>query len=466
MLFNSIEFLFIFLPATVLAYYFLVSRNQFTLSKFLLVCASLFFYSWWKIEYLPIMLISIILNFAIGQRITISSKPKLYLALGVTANLLALAYFKYADFFISNLNFAVGTEFSHLKILLPLAISFFTFQQVSYLVDVYKDRSIKYNILDYSLFVSFFPQLIAGPIVHHKEILPQLLDKTNSIINWENLNRGMYIFGIGLFKKVILADTFASWVAVGYAGIDNLGTFDAWATLLGYTLQIYFDFSGYTDMAIGAALFFNIRLPFNFNSPYKAINIQDFWRRWHITLGRWFRDYVYIPLGGNKVANFKIARNLFLTAFVSGIWHGAGWNFVLWGSLHGAAMVAHMLWKKGNINLNPNIGRVITFLFVMLTWVTFRSIDFNQSMQMYSKLFVFGASGFELFDISMLAGLAIGLVIVLLAPNSLELAGFAEKRINPSLTRPAFAYAISTIIFVSLISSMSMSYTEFIYFNF
>ena len=301
MLFNSFEYIFAFLPLIFLLY-FALSKVRINTAKITLILASLFFYAWWKLEYLPILLGSILFNFTLSNLIwdnkLKSFLPKKFvLIFGIAANLALLGYYKYADFFIENVNDALGKSYDSLNLLLPLAISFFTFQQITYLVDSYKGDIKKHSFLSYTLFVTFFPQLIAGPIVHHKEMIPQFESKLNWVKNYKNIVMGLFIFSIGLFKKVMIADQFAVWATAGFDGSTSLSLLEAWATSLSYTFQLYFDFSGYTDMAIGAALLFNIKLPFNFNSPYKALNIQDFWRRWHMTLTRFLTEYIYIPLG-------------------------------------------------------------------------------------------------------------------------------------------------------------------------
>ena len=288
-----------------------------TASKGFLVFASLFFYSWWNILYLPIILSSMLFNFIIGNSLNDTKNPKKIkfnkksiLSFGIVSNIALLGYFKYSDFFIANFNLATSSHIELLNLALPLAISFFTFQQISYLVDSYRQETKEYDFLSYTLFVTFFPQLIAGPIVHHKEMMPQFANTRNKVKNYKNIAMGLFIFSIGLFKKVVIADTFAVWATAGFDAATTLNLFEAWATSLSYTFQLYFDFSGYTDMAIGAALLFNIKLPINFNSPYKSTNIQDFWRRWHITLSRFLKDYIYIPLGGNRKGEFKTYNNL------------------------------------------------------------------------------------------------------------------------------------------------------------
>jgi len=312
MLFNSYEFIFVFLPITFFVYFYLNHKRFTEASKVFLVCSSLFFYSWWSIAYLPMILVSMIFNYVIGRSLNKTfnnhdkvSVRRLILIFGVVLNLSLLGYFKYADFFLENINIALSVNAEPLNLLLPLAISFFTFQQIAYLVDTYRQETKEYSFLNYALFVTFFPQLIAGPIVHHKEMMPQFAKIRNKIKNYKNIAMGLFIFSIGLFKKVVIADTFAVWANNGFDVATTLSLFEAWATSLSYTFQLYFDFSGYTDMAIGLALLFNIRLPINFNSPYKATNIQDFWRRWHITLSRFLRDYVYILLEATEKADLR-----------------------------------------------------------------------------------------------------------------------------------------------------------------
>jgi D-alanyl-lipoteichoic acid acyltransferase DltB (MBOAT superfamily) len=276
-----------------------------------------------------------------------------------------------------------------LHLTLPLAISFFTFQQIAFLVDSFKGYVKKNNFLNYLVFVTFFPQLIAGPIVHHKEMMPQFSELKGKNINYQNIYLGIFIFSIGLFKKVVIADTFSIWASNGFDVLDNLSLIEAWVTSLSYTFQLYFDFSGYTDMAIGAALLFNIHLPLNFNSPYKSINIRDFWTRWHITLSRFLRDYVYIPLGGNKSGNFKMYSNLLFTFLIGGFWHGAGWNFLFWGLLHAAAIILHRIWILTGIKLNKFLAWFLTFNFINITWVFFRAEDWDDALKVIKGMFGF-----------------------------------------------------------------------------
>jgi alginate O-acetyltransferase complex protein AlgI len=397
MLFNSYEFIFIFLPITFLVYFYLNHKRLTIASKGFLVFSSLFFYSWWNIAYLPLILISMLFNYVIGNSLNKDIKTnkkgfsktfsnKSILIFGIVCNVSLLGYFKYADFFIENFNFAVGTNVDLLNLLLPLAISFFTFQQIAYLVDSYRGETKEYDFLNYALFVTFFPQLIAGPIVHHKEMMPQFANNRNMVKNYKNIALGIFIFSMGLFKKVVIADTFAKWANAGFDVATTLNLFEAWATSLSYTFQLYFDFSGYTDMAIGIALLFNIKLPINFNSPYKALSIQDFWRRWHITLSRFLRDYIYIPLGGNKKGSFRTYSNLMATFIIGGFWHGAGWTFLFWGFLHGLALSIHRLWQTLGFKMWTWLAWFITFNFVNITWVFFRAKEWDDAIKVLSGM--------------------------------------------------------------------------------
>jgi D-alanyl-lipoteichoic acid acyltransferase DltB (MBOAT superfamily) len=394
LLFTSYEFIFVFLPVTFFVYFFLLSKRLTVGAKGFLVFASLFFYSWWNIIYLPLILCSMLFNYIIGTSLGknkehLKVSKKTLLIIGIICNLFLLGYFKYSDFFISNINISVGTSFDLLHLALPLAISFFTFQQIAYLVDSYRGETKEYDFLNYALFVTFFPQLIAGPIVHHKEMMPQFADKWNMVRNYKNIALGLFIFSIGLFKKVVIADTFAVWATNGFDNSQSLDFFEAWATSLSYTFQLYFDFSGYTDMAIGAALLFNIKLPINFNSPYKAINIQDFWRRWHITLSRFLKDYIYIPLGGNRQGEIKMYSNLLITFLLGGLWHGAAWTFVFWGFLHGLALVIHRIWQKINIKMNILVAWFITFNFINISWIFFRAKEWDDAIKVLKGMFGF-----------------------------------------------------------------------------
>ena len=399
--------------------------------------------------------------------------PKKLLAFGVIANLALLGYFKYADFFIMNVNRTAGTDIPLLELALPLAISFYTFQQIAYLVDSYRKETQEYDFLNYAVFVTFFPQLIAGPIVHHKEMMPQFAKLKNKVMHYHNIALGLFIFSIGLFKKVVIADSFAVWATQGFDIEKNLNMIEAWFTSLSYTFQLYFDFSGYTDMAIGIALLFNIKLPINFNSPYKATSIQDFWRRWHITLSRFLKDYIYIPLGGNRKGEIHTYTNLFATFILGGIWHGAGWTFVLWGALHGLALVIHRAWQKLGLRMPTLLAWFITFNFINIAWVFFRATSFESAMKVLKGMFqgdlilpnlnLFSDLGITLgkwsrvyYDSYIGLWLLGGLLVVLVLPNSMR---WKEK------FKTNYFYLLFTVLGFLAIFMLHRK-SEFIYFNF
>lgn len=407
MIFSSWQFILLFLPISFFVYFWLNHRRLITAGKVWLVAASLFFYGYWDVQYLPLILGSIFLNFAIGTGLAQShpqspheiKKPnhrinrKVVLITGIAVNLILLGYFKYTDFLLSNINSVLSANYTLPHILLPLAISFFTFTQIVYLVDSYRGETADYDLLNYSLFVTFFPHLIAGPIVHHRQIMPQFASRWTLTRRYPNIQKGLYIFAIGLFKKVVIADSFAVWATAGFDGSHTLGFFEAWATSLSYTFQLYFDFSGYCDMAIGASLLFNIWLPINFNSPYKALSIQDFWRRWHITLSSFLRDYLYIPLGGSRSGDFRTYFNLFATFVLGGLWHGATWMFVIWGAMHGCALVIHRLWTRLHSPMPAALAWFLTFMFVNVTWVFFRAKTLDDALRVLGGMIDF-RSGF------------------------------------------------------------------------
>lgn len=391
MLFNSANFLFIFLPFIFCIYWLSQYHITSICSRILLVSSSLVFYSYWNWRYTPILLASILMNALYAWGVSEGGlHRKLFLITGIVSNLLVLAYFKYLNFFIQNVSMLLGTTWPELPKFLPLGVSFFTFTQIAYLVDIYRSSGRRYSLLDYSLFVTYFPHLPAGPIIHHGQMLPQFLSEARRLMSLDNVARGCYVFIIGLFKKVVLADALAFWVNTGYS-LTNVDFVTAWIVSIAYSFQLYFDFSGYSDMAIGISLLFNIELPVNFNSPYKALNVRDFWRRWHITLSQFLRDYIYIPLGGNRVTPLRNMRNILLTFLLGGIWHGAGWNFVIWGLLHGFGVVAINIAGKGVITL-PRIGAwALTFCYVNFAWIFFRAPSWSDAKRMVMALV--GASG-------------------------------------------------------------------------
>lgn len=482
-LFNSYEFIFIFLPLTVIMYFLIQKTGHWLMARVWILAASLFFYSWWNIAFLPLLLGSILFNYSIGSYLSktnkgFSPRRKPVLLVGLIGNLGLLGYFKYADFFINNINMVLAKDFTPLNIVLPLGISFFTFQQIAYLVDSYREETPSYSLVDYAIFVAFFPQLIAGPIVHHQEMINQFQNRSLSTLDYKNVSTGLYVFIIGLAKKVLIADTFAVWASYGFDQAVAVSFLEAWLVSISYTLQLYFDFSAYNDMAIGVALMFNIKLPYNFFSPYKSLNIQDFWRRWHITLGRFLRNYIYIPLGGNRRGNLALSRNLLITFLLGGLWHGAGWTFVFWGFLHGMALVVHRGWQKTNLRLNSFISWFITFNFVNLAWVFFRALTWSEALKVlkgmvainnivipseWSTVLSTGWTAFKVADWGLphpaqaLGWVVIGMLVCVFIPNSMQLKeGFKAQKSQIAVVAALAVLAILRLLQVS----------EFLYFNF
>ncbi|MCG3698002.1 MBOAT family O-acyltransferase [Aliarcobacter butzleri] len=485
MLFNSYEFIFIFLPVMFVVYFYLNSKRLILGAKIWLVVGSLFFYSYWNVIYLPLILLSIFVNYGVGlslvnhEKIRISSKT--ILSFGILFNLGLLGYFKYTDFFLDNFNGIFGTNIPLPHIILPLGISFFTFTQIAFLVDAYKQEAKEYSLINYMLFVTYFPHLLAGPILHHKEMMPQFASKYNWVKNYRNIALGLFIFSIGLFKKVVIADTFAVWANAGFDTATTLNLIEAWATSLSYTFQLYFDFSGYTDMAIGISLMFNIKLPINFNSPYKALSIQDFWRRWHMTLSRFLRDYLYIPLGGNRKGNIRTYVNLITTFLLGGLWHGAGWTFIIWGLLHGIALAIHRFWQSLGFRMNKILAWFITFNFINITWIFFRAKDFESAMKVLGSMFFFDnvvlpsiffkklaflenygikfdevtrsiSGGSDLLNLTL-----VSMIIVFFFKNSMQLKDKFKSNI--------FILVFTVFLFVYSMFSLN-KFSEFLYFNF
>ncbi|OQA47880.1 MAG: Peptidoglycan O-acetyltransferase [Bacteroidetes bacterium ADurb.Bin302] len=481
MLFNSYEFLFLFLPITIGGYFLLCNYKYILQAKIWLVLSSIFFYGWWNPIYIPLLLFSILFNYGTGYFLSQSSlllHRRVILIIGICFNLGLLSYFKYADFFISNINHLTSAHLGLLNIALPLGISFFTFNQIAYLVDAFKVKVKQYSFIDYSLFVSFFPYLLSGPIIHHKEMMSQFEDLKNKTLNYSNLNAGMFLFFLGLFKKAVIADYISVYANAGFDTTATLSFFEAWITSLSYTLQLYFDFSGYTDMALGSALMFNIKLPINFNTPYKSLNIQEFWRRWHITLSRFMRDYIYVPLGGNQVVEPKILFNLFITFLIGGLWHGAGWTFILWGFLHGSALIIHRLWKKLNLSMPKALAWFITFNFVNIAWVFFRAKSWENALNVLKGMF--GLNGLTLPEtiiqkLKFLETIGIGASIPMMSftlaiPTIFMAIIFAILFMNSNEMQAKFEPTRRFMIMTGLvfiISVLHMSkYSEFVYFRF
>ena len=396
MLFNSHAFIFLFLPLTLLVF-FALGRFSAKLAAGWLAAASLFFYGWWSPAYVALLLVSILFNFTAGSAIVRAAADSRYckrlLTAAIITNLALLAYYKYANFFVANYNAVTGAGLGVAEVVLPLGISFFTFTQIAFLVDAYQGKVREYNLVHYGLFVTYFPHLIAGPILHHGEMMPQFAQREIYRPQYDLIATGLTLFVLGLAKKVLIADGVAPYVGPVFdapgAGV-TLTFLEAWCGALAYTFQLYFDFSGYSDMAVGLSLLFGVRLPVNFHSPYKAVNVIDFWRRWHMTLSRFLRDYLYVPLGGNRKSRVRRYTNLLLTMLLGGLWHGAGWTFVLWGALHGVYLVINHGWREFRRRLGHNLHRstpwgrragcLVTFIAVVIGWVLFRAPDIETAI--------------------------------------------------------------------------------------
>jgi D-alanyl-lipoteichoic acid acyltransferase DltB (MBOAT superfamily) len=450
MLFNSFEFVFGFLPLTVIGFFLISRRGNRSVAIAYLSLASMFFYAWWNPWYLLLILAEVVFNFLLGRwlaRPDISARQRLLLTVfGIATMLVVLGYFKYTYFILDIVRELGGPSLSVGSIILPLGISFHSFQQIAYLVDSYRRQAPRYGFGDYCLFVTFFPQLIAGPIVHHNEIMPQLRSAALLRLRPLNISLGLAIFSIGLFKKTVLADGLAQIASPMFnaaAGGILLTPWEAWVAALAYSLQLYFDFSAYSDMAIGLARLFNIRLPVNFYSPYRATDIAEFWRRWHMTLSRFLRNYLYIPLGGNRRGRLRQIANLLITMLLGGLWHGAGWTFVLWGGLHGLYLVIHRLWTmvvppaRGvrEAWLRRLAGWLLTMLAVVVAWVMFRAADLPTALAMLASM----AGGHEAapgaFDDLVSDGIPLLVATVLIAclmPNVQDI----FRRYRPALRPP------------------------------
>ena len=508
MLFSSYKFIFIFLPIIILA--FALGRLQSARAAVVvLAIASLYFYAAWKHAYVFLLLGSILLNFSLGLLASQNSRRRAIVIAGVILNLLLLGYFKYATFLADNFNLLAGTSLKFDKIVLPIGISFFTFQQIAYLVDVERNAPVERNPVNFTLFVTFFPHLIAGPLVHHAEMIPQF--KRTELKRFSLLAaRGTAIAVAGLFKKVVLADSFAQFASPAFEHVDGGGTissFWAWTATLAYALQIYFDFSGYSDMATGLALMFGIRLPVNFRSPYKARSIVDFWRRWHITLSRFLRDYLYIPLGGNRAGTLRRYANVMITMLLGGLWHGASWTFVAWGAVHGGCLVANQLWRGARIHmpgLNAALSRVpkplrvvtgwgATFSVVLASWVLFRAATMQGALSMLSAMlgisrsatmttFVPAASvrfadlpwtlSVDRYAAVAATAVGLGLAATIALPSTMDVFRYREYRSPPLAKRgrwqwrPTGWWALGVATALSLSIFGMWQHLEFLYFQF
>lgn len=501
MLFNSYEFLLFFLPATLIVFFILSWLNHFKLAATWLALVSLFFYGYWSPRYVILLMASISFNFSVGHAITkfrATAQPEMahrILILALIANLGALGYFKYANFFVDSINSAVHTDLFLAQIVLPIGISFFTFTQIAFLVDTFRGKVHESRFIPYTLFVTFFPHLIAGPVLHHAEMMPQFARQDTYKFNQKNFLIGIAFFSIGLFKKVILADGIQPFVGPVFNADPTytLTAIEAWGGALSYTLQLYFDFSGYSDMAIGLAKMINVDLPLNFNSPYKATNIAEFWRRWHMTLSRFLRDYLYISLGGNRKGPSRRYVNLLTTMLLGGLWHGAGWTFVIWGGLHGLFLVINQLWQAARQRLQGHssgesspffrfASLLITFLCVVVAWVFFRAESLEAALRVLTGMSGFNGivpntTGWQLDKLDAFGGvrqvgwIALLLGLVWLCPNSQTLIDRAQNHnLLIRLQHERWAWlalgSLGVIIFLLAAINDSRGASEFIYFNF
>jgi alginate O-acetyltransferase complex protein AlgI len=495
MLFNSHGFIFLFLPLVLLGFFWLGRINH----KFAagwLAAASVFFYGYWNPAYVSLLLLSVGFNFFFGVWIIKAVKAEMpvakrrLLVLAITANLLLLAYFKYANFFIDNINLVSDHRFKLDDIILPLGISFYTFTQIAFLVDAYQGKVREYQFVNYLLFVTYFPHLIAGPILHHQEMIPQFEKPRTYELTYENFSVGITIFIIGLFKKVVLADGLAAFVGLAFnlpAGSAGPGFVDAWGGVLAYTFQIYFDFSGYSDMAIGISRMFGIHLPLNFNSPYKATSIVEFWRCWHMTLSRFLKSYLYIPLGGNRKGPSRRYLNLVITMLLGGFWHGAGWTFVIWGALHGTYLIINQLFIKYKKRIDCPVfrglvwltgSRLLTFLCVTIAWVFFRSDGVLNATKILKSMFYLNGYGVNALDLNLwIPCILSSFIIVWSLPNTQEIMAnyrpaldfvpSSLKKVRPVLTwNPKINWLGFIFLTFCVCLAMLSSDSPFLYFQF
>ncbi|MBL8313271.1 MAG: MBOAT family protein [Rubrivivax sp.] len=494
MLFTTATFAFLYLPIVLIGYYVLGSRSG-TWAAAWLFAASVFFYGYWMPAFTLLLLSSIAVNFALGMRI--ASRPsrgasaRAWLAVAVVFNLGLLGYFKYANFFVDNLNAALGTQWRLGEVLLPIGISFYTFTQIAYLVDTWAGKVNEVRPVHYGLFVTYFPHLVAGPVLHHAQMMPQFADSLVYRFDSTRFWGGLTIFGIGLFKKVVLADGIAPYADAVFMPVDGGAVpepAEAWIGALAYTFQLYFDFSGYSDMAIGLSWMFNIRLPFNFDSPYKALSISDFWRRWHISLSTFLRDYLYVPLGGNRKGEPRRYVNLGITMVLGGLWHGASWSFVIWGALHGMyLMVNHAFralaeragWLKclDSSRVFQVACWAVTFVAVVFAWVFFRAETLPGAWRMVQAMAGRdpgeAASGLLLWNAGLKPAAACGWCVVLgviavALPNSNR---FGESLLGHLRAKGDSAAtiggaAVVAVVALVVINTARESISAFIYFNF
>lgn len=475
MLFNSWEFLFVFFP-TVLAGFFIIGHfGRLQLARLWLFGASLFFYAYADLEPLPIILSSILFNYFIGRRLALRPSAVM-LAIGVAGDLLLLGYFKYAALILQTIDWMAGIPFVDPQIRLPIGISFYTFTQIAFLVDAYRRQAREYKPLNYGLFVTFFPHLVAGPILHHKEMIPQFEKPEIYRPQPGLIGLGLSWFAVGLFKKVVFADSVAVLVEPAFGAAakgQTLNFMGAWIGALGYSLQIYFDFSAYSDMAIGLALMFGIWFPINFYSPCKATSLIEFWRRWHITLSRFLRDYLYIPLGGNRAGSARRYCNLLITMVLGGLWHGASWNFAVWGLIHGVALALCHIWqgiaRRTSVRIPGPLAWLITMLVVVLAWVPFRADNLSTSVSIWHSMIQVWTIKIPDPQIRPAAiWILVLTAIALMAPNTADFFGHPQAiRARPTPWRPTAGWALALgSVFGVAAASMFGKVTTFLYFKF
>ena len=473
MLFNSFQFILIFLPVSISVYFIFGAFGWRTLSLAWLVIVSLAFYGWDQPSRLPLLVYSMIFNYVIGWAL-IKKNHTWLLILGVTINIFILGYFKYADFILGSILPVVGISYVNKNIPLPVGISFFTFTQIAFLVDAWRNQVKDYHPLRYGLFVTYFPHLVAGPILHHKDMMPQFAATKYPLVKLNNVSLGLTWFGIGLFKKTFLADGIAAYVGPTFNAAAQgtmPGFSDAWIAALSYTLQIYFDFSGYSDMACGIALIMGVTIPLNFNSPYKARSLIDFWRRWHISLSRFLRDYLYIPLGGNHKGAARRYINILITMIIGGLWHGASWSFVMWGFIHGIGILVNHAWRSitrlSNIKMPSAIGWAITFLVVVIAWIPFRANEFFAAILIWKGMIGLGGSS-QGFLLEPIIYIIIMSSIVLILPNTQQILFPSGDRNQLLAWFPSKAWAIIYgMVFGLGIAAMTFyPNSEFLYFRF
>lgn len=470
MLFNSFEFIFIFLPIVLVLYFNIKSHKA---RLYLLLISSYIFYGYWNYKFVALLFGTTVMDFVVGLKLSELKNPvhrKRLITLSVCTNLSVLGFFKYFNFFadsfhsLTNLITNDPSRIFFLEIILPIGISFYTFQSLSYTIDVYRKKAEPHrDFAAFAAYVAFFPQLVAGPIVRHSDLVHQMEDPSRGIFNWSNFAQGIHFFSVGLCKKILLADRIALAIDPALINFSALSTPEAWLCALGYTAQLYFDFSGYSDMAVGLGKMMNFEFPQNFNSPYKSRSITEFWQRWHITLGSWLKDYLYISMGGNRGSQSKTYRNLMVTMMLGGLWHGANWVYVVWGTYHGVILAIERLFRDRKIKILPKFLDIpVTFFIVMVGWIFFRSPNMTFAYQWLHKMFLPDYTwGFFNLTSSVrdrfAAALVIGYFIIFYCKNSFEF-NFSKILV------PRMAYLMGLLFIICILYFSKAS--PFLYFQF